>query len=117
VAVGRVLNILGDNAEPVANSADKEHEIGHVNAERAIHDASPAKIAFGKRDFAGGFDKRGRNIPFFAEDFPDGLLDFASRRISGITVIGQIMMACLAAKPAMSAGVHINPKPGPALGF
>jgi len=117
MAVGRILDILRNNAELMADPAHKQYQIGNVYAKGTVHRTPATQIAFGKSNFSSLFHKINGHPAFFPDDFRQCLFNFAGRRKFRVGIIGQIIMAGVAAQSAMDTGFNINLQPGPALFF
>ena len=108
VAVGRVLDVERGDAQQMADAPDHQHQVGHVDAERAVHGAALAEVALGGGDDARLLDEVGADLAVLAQHFPQRLLDLAHRRIARVAVVGEKVVAGVGAQAAVHAGVDVG---------
>jgi hypothetical protein len=70
MTVDGILEVLRDNPELAANAPHCQEEIGHINAKRAVHAATPAHITFRMGYSRAVLDKVAIYLAFLLDHFP-----------------------------------------------
>jgi hypothetical protein len=94
-----------------------QHQVSHVDAERAIHGAALAEVALGGGDEPCILDELGADLAVFLQHLPQRLLDLAHRRVARVAVVGKKVVAGIGAQSAVHAGLDVGLEAGTGLGL